>query len=398
MLNLSLTSLSSTDELLHNAISTAEYYGFSPFESVPRSRALRSNSATKLSPHDVVFVRRDERPLVPLLNSCAWGGLCAQESPIFFWKQGSTQKTGPNKHTTLELHILGVPSAIAEAMLITIAQAIARDVGLERQVVRLNSIGAHDSSARFVRELSAYLRKNASSIAETILTRLNDDPMGAFLTLAEKQNPIIMRAPQSMEFLNEEERKHLAQVLEYLEASDTYYELSPFVLGSRDCWTHTIFEVHGIHDSTEVSIPFARGGRYDRLLSRSAGNPTTGAGMTLFFELTGTKVPKAEPTTPATNITPLYFAHLGLEAKRRTLPILESLRHAGIPVRQSLAHDHLSEQMAEVQGLGLPFVMIMGYKEATEGTVLVRNMLTNSQNAVPQDELVGYLRRRKIVA
>jgi len=397
MLNLSLTSLSSTDELLNQAIATAEYYGFSPFDSVPKTRALRSNSATKLSPRDVTFVRRDERPLVPLLNSCAWGGLCAQGAPIFFWKQGASQKTGPSKHTTLELHILGVPSAIAEAMLITIAQAIARDVGLERQVVRLNSIGTHDSSARFVRELSAYLRKNAGSIAETILARLNDDPMGAFLTLAEKQNPIIMRAPQSMEFLNEEERKHLAQVLEFLEASNTYYELSPFVLGSRDCWTHTIFEIHGIHDSADISVPFARGGRYDRLASRTAGSQCTGAGMVLTFELTGTRVPKMQSVRQS-DARPLYFAHLGVEAKRRALPVLESLRHAHIPVRQSLAHDHLSEQMAEAQALGTPHVMIMGYKEASEGTVLVRNMLTNAQNAIPQEELVGYLRRRKIAA
>ena len=39
-------------------------------------------------------------------------------------------------------------------------------------------------------------------------------------------------------------------------------------------------------------------------------------------------------------------------------------------------------------------MLIMGHKEAMDGTVLVREVATNSQEAIPILELPGYLRRR----
>ena len=282
-------------------------------------------------------------------------------------------------------------------MLINVAQAIASDAGIERRVVRINSMGSNESSARYVRELSAYMRKNSEHIGEHVLARIPGDPLGALLSLVEKQNPIVARAPQSMEFLNEEERHHLANVLEYLEAANTYYELNPFVLGSRDCWTHTLFEVHGVDEATENSVPFARGGRYDRLASRSAQTNAAGVGMTLTFELKGATTPNFERIQRTGTPASLYFAHLGTEAKRQSLRVLESLRHANIPVRQSLAYDHLSDQMAEAAALAVPYIIIMGYKEATENTIMVRDVRTNAQAAIPVGELVGYLKRRHLI-
>ena len=398
MMPLSLTSCATTSELFGRAVNAAEYYGFQPMDNVVKGGGTRTK-IERIDPRALSYVRRDERSLIPLVNACALRGLCSTAKPTFFWKPGPAVTTGPNRHVSIELHALGVASAVAEAILINVAQAIAEDAGIERRVVRLNSIGAHDSSARYIRELSSYLRKNSDTIAESILARVATDPLGALLTLVEKQNPVVGRAPQSMEFLNEEERRHLAHVLEFLEASDTYYELNPFVLGSRDCWTHTLFEVHGIHHETEELVPFAKGGRYDRLATSAMQSGTgAGVGMTLTFELKGANVPNMDrikrDTTPAT----LYFAHLGDVAKRQSLGVMENLRRAHIPVYQSLAYEHIAEQMAEAQGYDVPYVIIMGFKEANEGTIIVRDTRTNSQATVPKGELVSYLRRRRVAA
>lgn len=398
MMPLALTSCSTTNELLARAVNAAEYYGFQPMDTVVKGGGTRTK-IEKIDPKSLSYVRRDERSLIPLVNTCAGRGLCSVAKPTFFWRAGATQATGANRTASIELHALGVASAVAEALLINVAQAIAEDAGIERRVVRLNSIGAHDSSARYIRELSNYLRKNSDSIAETILARIPTDPLSALLSLVEKQSPVVARAPQSMEFLNEEERRHLAHVLEFLESANTYYELNPFVLGSRDCWTHTLFEVHGIHKETEELVPFAKGGRYDRLATSAMGaGQGAGVGMTLTFELKGAALPKFDRIKHENAIPALYFAHLGDAAKRRSLGVMETLRRAHIPVHQSLAYEHLAEQMAEAQILDVPYVIIMGFKEANEGTIIVRDTHTNSQAAVPADELVSYLKRRHIAA
>ena len=58
----------------------------------------------------------------------------------------------------------------------------------------------------------------------------------------------------------------------------------------------------------------------------------------------------------------------------------------------------IGEQMAEARAFAVPYVLIMGHKEATEGTVLVREVATNSQDAIPLPELINYLKRHRVVA
>jgi histidyl-tRNA synthetase len=53
--------------------------------------------------------------------------------------------------------------------------------------------------------------------------------------------------------------------------------------------------------------------------------------------------------------------------------------------------------MHEATRLAVPYLLIMGYKEVMENAVLVRDTRTNAQATVPIEDLVGYLKRRRVV-
>ena len=143
-------------------------------------------------------------------------------------------------------------------------------------------------------------------------------------------------------------------------------------------------------EETGVSISLASGGRYDPLAARFGSSPAVM--ISINCEIRGsTKIKRDIRQAPA-----LYFAHLGPEARRRTLTVMEMLRHADIPVYQSLLHERIGEQMAEARAFAVPHVLIMGHKEAMEGTVLVREVATNSQTAVQLPELTNYLKRHRL--
>ena len=72
-----------------------------------------------------------------------------------------------------------------------------------------------------------------------------------------------------------------------------------------------------------------------------------------------------------------------LEARRRSLGVLEILRQAAIPVHQGLWYERIGDQMAAARDLATPYILIMGHKEAMEGTVIVREIATNSQESSP---------------
>jgi histidyl-tRNA synthetase len=388
MIQLKDTRHQSTAALIERAIRTAEYYGFS---SLDAAIARGKHALPPQKVDSILFARKDEKPLMQSARMCLSVNRTSSEVPLL-WRvvKNAPGTRSPIASITLELHCLGVPTAIAEALLILVVNAIAEEAGIEKKTLSINSIGSLESSNRFVRDVGHFLRKHLDSIAPALRPRAAQDPLGTLVQLFEKGHPAMPRAPQSVEYLTEEERRRFWELLEYLEMSGLPYELHAGVLGSRDFWAHTLFEVSMLDAESGSKVAFASGGRYDPLATRLAGHPTTAAVATITCEIRGkSKLQPIRKPAPA-----LYFAHLGPEARRRTLPLLETLRREGITVEQSLMHERLQEQMEKAKSMKISHLLIMGHKEAMEGTVLVREVATNSQEAIPVLELAGYLRRR----
>jgi histidyl-tRNA synthetase len=390
MIRLKDTKHASTADFLGDAVRIAEYYGFVPLEEALREARRPQPAPSAKNDQEISFARREERPLAQIARRVAQIAHGSGAPARLLWRISQGSAAVPAQ--SLELHIAGTSSAIAEALLIVVASAIAQESGITQRVLSINNIGSHESSNRFVRDVGTYLRKHIESISPTLRPRAATDPLGTLVQLIERGHPGIARAPQAMEYLTEEERRRFWELLEYLELSEIPYELSPHILGSRDCWAHSLFEISTIDTESEARIPIAFGGRYDPLASRFFGRSVPAAMISIMCEVRGkTRVKRDVPGLPA-----MYFAHLGLDAKRRALPVLEMLRKAEIPVYQSLTFERIGEQMAQAKSLAVPYVIIMGYKEATEGTVLVREVATNSQEAVPVPELPNYLRRHRV--
>lgn len=395
MLRLKDTQYPNTASFLQSAIAIAEYFGFTPLEGAARrdpSEIREIRRRARGNEKEISFARKEERPLAGAARRLALLARTAGES-ILVWRISKDMK-GNVPAVSLELHIIGTQSAIAEALLIVIANSIAQEAGVPERVLSINNIGSPESSGRFVRDVSTFLRKHIESISATLRPRAAVDPLGTLIALIERGHPATPRSPQPMEYLTEEERQRFWELLEYLEMFGLPYELSPSVLGSRDCWAHSLFQLSVIDTESRSRVPIAFGGRYDPLAARFAAAPLPASMIAITCEIHGKIRVKREPaSTPS-----IYFAHLGAEARRRALSVLESLRKAGIPVRHGLYHERIGEQMAAARKLASPYVLIMGHKEAIEGTILVREVATNSQDAIPLPELTHYLKRRRFAS
>lgn len=390
MIQLKHTRHQSTAALIERAIRTAEYYGFTSLDA----RLTKGKHALPVQKTDTMQIaRKDEKALLQSAKLSLSAHRHQGEIPLF-WRvtKNAAGTRSPLPSVTFELHVVGAPAAISEALLITVVNAIAEEAGIANRSLSINSIGSIESSNRFVRDVGHFLRKHIDSIAPALRPRAAQDPLGTLIQLFEKGHPAMPRSPQSVEYLTEEERRRFWDLLEYLEMSGIGYELHAGVLGSRDFWAHTLFEVSTLDPETNSRVAFASGGRYDPLATRLMGHPATAAVANITCEIRGkSAVPSVRKVLPA-----LYFAHLGAEARRRALPILETLRREGIAVEQSLMYERLQEQMDRAKGMKVSHLLIMGHKEAMEGTILVREVATNSQEAILIPDLPGYLRRQKV--
>ena len=72
--------------------------------------------------------------------------------------------------------------------------------------------------------------------------------------------------------------------------------------------------------------------------------------------------------------------------------------HPQIPLYHSLLCERLGEQIDQANQYAVPYTLLMPHKEPMEGTVLVREVATNSQDAIPLPELTNYLKRHRVIA
>lgn len=284
---------------------------------------------------------------------------------------------------TLALHAVGCPGAIADATLIKAAYSALEEEGRGKLVVRLSSVG-QDLKGAFARELTAYLRKKLPDMSAAGRDLMKRHPFAFVAAAPERDAAIVAGIPDPLSYLNELDRRHFAEVIEYLEAQQVPYEIDRRVVPDPHSSSKTAFR---IESDGEV---LAAGARYDGL-ARKLGFKSDIPGAYVLIAL---KKPKA--AAASCDFLPsearYYLLQIGSEAKRRSHLVLDVLRRARIPCAHSLDCDKLSIQLSVARKFGHPYAIVMGAREAIDGTAIVRDADSRNQALVKIEDLPKVLR------
>lgn len=308
--------------------------------------------------------------------------------PVMLWSEGSYAMK-KSKRRIIHLDILGTYKSIAEATIIKTSLAILEEEGYKNLVVQINSIGTKESMVKFQREVTNYYRKNLGSVTGTCRQIFKKDALTAHTCALEEGDEIAAKAPQAVSFLSEESRLHFKEVLEFLETLKIDYRISNGLVGHRGYSTDTIFTIKA-DDNKGGSIVVAAGSRYNQLAKKCGyKKDVPGVGITLYLP----PLSKVNTRPKTLKKSKFFFIQIGFEAKLKSLEIIEILRKEKIPLYQSISRDKLSAQLSIAEHENFPYVIIMGQKEAMEGSVLVREMNNRSQDTVFMNQLPDYLRK-----
>ena len=287
-----------------------------------------------------------------------------------------------------DLEILGCAKAISEATIIQTALAILREQGYHDLYVNINSLGDRESTNRFFRELNNFCHKHLNALPTDCRSAVKRDASEFFHCHGEKFETLLEETPKSVASLSELAKIHFKEVLEYLEALDIPYRINNTLLGIHQLVTHTIFEIRDLK-SEKNDDPLALGFRYNAL-ARKIGMkkeiPAVGVAINI------KKGTDKKSIANKTKKPQVFFAQIGAEAKLQSLKIIEMLRQTRIDICQALSKDKMGSQIAVAENLKVPYIIIMGQKEALENAVIVRNMANRSQTVVPIPKLADYLK------
>lgn len=373
----------SGDELLRKARGVGQYYGFAPFAALS-AEARANRVAPRGAKHPPSPAPETLDPMGTIVSSlliqCRNAGIPAPEGrPLFLWHTNVAAGRPAPKRAVMQFHALGTERTLAEAVIIRALVALARDLFREEPLVRLNSMGDRETRVRYARELGIFFKRRAALLPEECVAAARADALAAAELAIARECAENLPAPT--EYLSDASRKRFEELLEYLEATATPYELARDLVSRGPHWNDTCFEI--VVGGRRV----AWGSRYNELAKQVFGRPMGAMGAVLSAD--------ASPGTlarPSLARTRFVFVHIGEEAKRHSLLLAEEFKKAHVPLAQDIGIESLTEQMRLAEKRDPPYLLIMGRKEALEGTVILRDRRTQEELVLPVATLTERLK------
>jgi histidyl-tRNA synthetase len=373
------------DELLHKAHAVGQYYGFTPFSTLTmKSRGLMkknteypealTNLTLDPTAELVVNFLKQFRNTIQVPNP---------RQPLFVWHTNIAAGRPAQKKANIQFHALGTDRALADVVIIRALIALCRDLFHEEPVVRINSMGDKETRARYARELGSFFKKRASTLSEEYSVCAKRDTFEAAELMIARECADDLPAPT--EHLSDASRKRFEDLLEYLEMTETPYELARNLISRGNVWNDTCFEIMA------VGRRVAWGSRYSDLTKHFfPGIPMSATCAVLQIASEGKIVKK----TPVSRLR-FSFVHIGDEAKRLSIRLAEDFRKARVSLAQDIGVESLTEQLLLAERRNSPYLLIMGRKEALEGSAILRNRQTQVETVFP---LLGLADRLKAFA
>jgi len=289
----------------------------------------------------------------------------------------------------------GEENPVIDAQIIQIMYNILRALKLKNLIIEINSIGDNQCRPYYKKLLVSYLRSREQALCSDCRRRLRENPLRVLDCKEEKCQRIINQAPQMIDHLCDSCHRHFKEVLEFLDELELPYRLNPYLARGLDYYTKTVFEIfeEGEQEGRARGALIA-GGRYDALVKLLGGKDTPASGgaggIERIIDVMKTRqVGFKEETEPE-----IYLAQLGILAKRKSLKLLEDFRKAKIRVAESFGRDSLKAQLSRADKIGARYTLILGQKEALEGTIIIRDMKSGRQETVKLEKIVREMEKQ----
>ncbi|PIR83355.1 hypothetical protein COU19_00900 [Candidatus Kaiserbacteria bacterium CG10_big_fil_rev_8_21_14_0_10_56_12] len=370
------------EELLAKSRAIGQYYGFVPLSTLSaKARGTARNKSSDAATLSGLTLDPMAETVSSFLNQCRKAVIVpTPRQQLFLWHTNIAHGRPAPKRAVVQFHALGADRALADAVVIRALLALARDLFHTEPVLRINSMGDKETRARYARELANYFKKRAGTLPEECTSCARQDTFAAAELAIARECADDLPAPT--EHLSDASRKRFEDLLEYLEMTDTPYELARNLISRGGVWSDTCFEIVA-HDER-----VAWGSRYSDLAKRyfpAAAFPAVGAVLRIASE--GGVVKK--PSQPRLRFS---FIHIGDEAKRHSIRLAEEFRKAHVPLAQSIGLESLTEQMLLAEERQSPYLLIMGRREALENSAILRNCQTQQETTLPLEGLVDRLK------
>lgn len=302
-------------------------------------------------------------------------------NPVFRYENPQAGRL--REHHQFGVEIFGAPRPSADAECIAIVIELLNKIGLSGLAVRLNSIGCPECRPKYQEALREYLRANYDSLCETCKTRYELNPLRILDCKNERCQNLLQNAPVIGDFLCDDCKKHMDELLKRLELMNVRYEITPTLVRGLDYYTKTVFEVFSDRIGSQGAI--CGGGRYDGLVEELGGPNCPGVGFGLGMERLLMLMDECGVAVPKPERYDLYIAGLGEAGDLKAFTLAQELRARGLAVDTDHVGRSVKAQMKFADKAGARYVLVIGDNEIERNKATLKNLRGGENKTVSLD-------------
>ncbi len=303
--------------------------------------------------------------------------------PMFRYER--PQKGRMRQFHQINCECLGSHSPMADAELVSMLLRFLSDLGLTDLTLKINSLGCSECRPKFKQALLEYLAGvDRDALCPDCARRVETNPLRVLDCKQPGCRAITDNAPKLIDYNCPECRAHFDTVLDLLQGQGLAFELDHRLVRGLDYYCRTTFEV--VSGSIGAQAAVAGGGRYDGLVKSLGGPDVPGVGFACGMERLALMMGGG-----ADAAADFYLVAMDAQSRNQGWQLAQKLRGAGLTGEMNFSEGGFKSLMRQAGKSGARYCLIIGPDEAAQGTVVVKNLESGEQSAVPQSGVLQFL-------
>ncbi len=300
---------------------------------------------------------------------------------------------GEAEHTwEYGFQVLGHVAPITDAQLINLLLRLYTEIGLTNLSLELNNVGCIQCLPAYQDQLKQYFKDKKYDLCENCLEHWEQGQSLRILACPNLScSTAAAEAPPIIDYLCENCRRHFISVLEGLDELGIAYNLNPKVIGSS--WSRrTQFEIHFRAPNQEIIL--GRGGHADDLVQSLGGLPAHALNFCGTLRAFQESLQAANIRIASKNKVDVFLVPLGDLAAKKTLRLFTDLWNNQIVASEFSGPGSIKTQLKLAESNKVSIALIIGQKEARDGTVILRDVRSGMQELFTIERIVDEVKKR----
>lgn len=305
-------------------------------------------------------------------------------SPIFRYERPQSGRL--REHHQFGCELFGSPEAEADVEVISLARYFLNSLGIDKLLLKINSIGCKECRQRYNEALKAYLSARLAEMCGTCRERFEKNPLRILDCKEENCKKITAGAPSVIDYLCTDCAKHFDGVKSGLAAAGISFEIDPKIVRGLDYYNRTVFEFVSLDIGAQGTV--CGGGRYDGLVGQLGGSGSPAVGFGLGLERLLLTLENGGLLTGVADAAPDYYiAPATPDAKPAAAAIVARLRAKGLSAETDLMSRSVKAQLKFADKKGARYVVVIGGDEIASGYAAVKDMRDGTSVKVKLSEI-----------